>query len=139
MAHGTNYYIVSAMDTAGNAAPSVPAYVIMTDTIPPDKPKGLFGKIDSSGIVHLTWKLGNEKDLMGYLVYAANDLKHTFVPVTKDFIADSTFTDSITLKTLTREIYYEIVAFDKNRNPSHYSDALELKRPDKIAPVAPVF
>jgi hypothetical protein len=137
--HGANYYIVSAMDTAGNAGASVPAYVIMIDTIPPAKPVGLSGKIDSTGVVHLKWNLGKEEDLMGYLVYSANDPKHTFVPISKDFLVDSTFADSITLKTLTKHIYYKVVAFDKNRNPSAYSDALELKRPDKIAPVSPVF
>jgi hypothetical protein len=138
-AHGTNYYIVSAIDTAGNAAASVPAYVIMTDTIPPDKPVGLTGNIDTSGIVHLKWKLGREQDLMGYLVYSANDLKHTFVPVSKQFVTDSTFSDSITLKTLTKTIYYKVVAFDKNRNPSKYSDPLELEKPLKVAAVTPVF
>ncbi len=137
--HGTNYYIVSAIDTAGNAGASVPAYVIMTDTIPPAKPVGLTGKIDSTGIVHLKWRMGKEPDLMGYLVYLANDTKHTFVPVSRDFVVDTTFADSITLKTLTKHIYYKVVAFDKNRNPSTYSDALELKRPDKVAPVSPVF
>ena len=137
--HGTNYYIVSAIDTAGNAAASVPAYVIMIDTIPPAKPTGLTGKVDTTGIVHLKWNMGKEPDLMGYLVYVANDLKHTFIAITKDFVADTTFADSITLKTLTKNIYYKVVAFDKNRNPSSYSDAVELKRPDKVAPVSPVF
>lgn len=137
--HGTNYYIVSAIDTAGNAGSSIPAYVIMIDTIPPAKPTGLSGKADTSGLVHLKWRMGNESDLMGYLVYRANDIKHTFVAISKDFVADTAFTDSITLKTLTKHVYYKIVAFDKNRNPSPYSDAVEIKRPDKIAPISPVF
>jgi len=137
--HGTNYYIVSAIDTAGNAGSSVPAYVIMTDTIPPAKPVGLSGKIDTAGLVHLKWNMGKEEDLMGYLVYAANAPDHKFIPVSRDFVADSAYTDSITLKTLTKHIYYKVVAFDKNRNPSPYSDVLELKRPDKVAPVSPVF
>jgi hypothetical protein len=137
--HGTNYYIVSAIDTAGNAGSSVPAYAIMTDTIPPAKPVGLSGKVDTSGIVHLKWRMGKEEDLMGYLVYSANAPDHKFIPVSHDFVADTTFSDSITLNTLTKHIYYKVVAFDKNRNPSPYSDALELKRPDKVAPVSPVF
>ena len=137
--HGTNYYVVSAVDTAGNAAASIPAYVIMKDTIPPAKPVGLAGKIDTTGIVHIHWKLGSEPDLLGYLVYSANDLKHTFIPVTKDFLVDTTFTDSVTLITLTKNIYYKIRAFDRNRNPSIFSEPLELKRPDKVPPVSPVF
>jgi uncharacterized protein len=139
MTHGTNYYIVSAIDTAGNAGISIPAYVIMMDTIPPAKPTDLSGKVDSTGIVTIKWKPGKEPDLMGYLVYTANDPSHVFTPVSKDFVVDTTFTDSITIATLTKKIYYKVVAFDKNRNPSKYSDALELKRPDKVPPVAPVF
>ena len=33
----------------------------------------------------------------------------------------------------------KLSAFDENRNASKYSDALELKRPDKVPPVAPLF
>ena len=139
LAHGNNYYTVTAIDTAGNAGTSIPAYVIMTDTIPPAKPTGLEGVIDSTGIVHLKWKLGNEPDLMGYLVYTSNALSHDFTAITTDFVVTNSFTDSITIQTLTKKVYYKIVAFDRNRNPSKYSDALELKRPDKIAPVSPVF
>jgi fibronectin type 3 domain-containing protein len=136
---GTNYYIVSAVDTAQNTGLSIPAYVVMTDTLAPAKPIGLSGKIDTTGVVTISWKLGKEMDLMGYLVYFANAKDHTFNPITKDFLADSTFTTQIPLTTLTEKIYYRVVAFDKNRNPSAYSDILELKKPDKIAPVAPAF
>lgn len=136
---GTNYYVISAVDTAGNAGISIPAYVTMIDTLPPAKPIGLHGKIDTTGIVKVNWKLGKERDLMGYLVYFANAKDHTFNPLTKDFLADSVFTDSVSLNTLTEKIYYRIVAFDKNRNPSAYSDILELKKPDKIPPVPAVF
>lgn len=136
---GTNYYIISAVDTARNTGLSIPAYVIMTDTLPPAKPVGLNGKIDTTGVVSVSWKLGKERDLMGYLVYFANAKDHAFNPLTKDFLVDSIFTTKLSLNTLTEKIYYRVVAFDKNRNPSPYSDILELKKPDKIAPVAPVF
>ncbi|MBL0739903.1 hypothetical protein [Chryseolinea lacunae] len=136
---GTNYYVVSAIDTARNAGISIPAYVTMIDTVAPSKPLGLRGKIDTTGIARISWKLGKERDLMGYLVYFANAKDHTFNPLTKNFLADSVYTDSVSLNTLTEKIYYRIVAFDKNRNPSAYSDILELKKPDRIPPVAPVF
>jgi len=136
---GTNYYVVSAVDTAHNAGISIPAYVTMIDTIAPLKPAGLLGRIDTMGIVHIKWTLGRERDLMGYLVYRANAKDHTFIAITKNFIADSTFTDSLALNTLTEKVYYRIAAFDKNRNPSDFSSILELKKPDKVPPVAPVF
>lgn len=139
VASGTNYYVIAALDTANNAALSLPAYVIMKDSLPPRKPTGLAGKIDTTGIVKLHWKLGNDPDLYGYLVYYANAKDHTFTPISTDFVVDSTFTDSISLRTLTEKIYYRIAAFDKNRNPSPYSDILELKKPDKVPPIPAVF
>ncbi|MEO8474423.1 MAG: hypothetical protein ABI477_19630 [Chryseolinea sp.] len=139
LASGTNYYVIAALDTANNAGLSLPAYVIMKDSLPPGKPTGLTGKIDTTGIVKLHWKLGKELDLYGYLVYYANAKDHAFTPISTDFVADSTFTDSVSLRTLTEKIYYRIVAFDKNRNPSKSSDILELKKPDKNPPVAAVF
>lgn len=136
---GRNFYVVSSVDTANNAGISMPVYAVITDTIPPLKPTGLEGKIDTTGLVTLNWKLGLEHDLMGYMVYFANATDHTFAPLTKDFLVDSVFTDSISLNNLTKNIYYRIVAFDRNRNPSPYSAILELKKPDRIPPVAPVF
>lgn len=44
-----------------------------------------------------------------------------------------------TLQTLTKNKYFKVVAFDKSRNASPYSEILTIKRPDKIPPVAPVF
>ena len=137
--HGTNFYIVAAIDTAGNTAAAPPAYVIMNDSIPPAKPTGLTGKIDSNGIVTLKWNMGKEEDLLGYIVYFANSESHVFTPITKGFLVDSTFIDTVTLNTLTNKIYYRIAAFDQNRNPSPYSDTLALARPDTIRPVPPVI
>lgn len=137
--HGTNFYIVASIDTAGNSSAAPPVYVVMQDSIPPAKPTGLTGNIDSAGLVTLKWNKGKEEDLFGYQVYFANSLKHVFTPVTKGFLIDTTFIDTISLNTLTSKIYYTIVAFDQNRNPSPYSDTLALTRPDTIRPVSPVI
>jgi hypothetical protein len=136
---GTNYYVVSAIDTAGNAAISLPAYVVMKDKAPPATPTGLKGSIDSTGIVKITWNKNTEPDLEGYLVYKANAIDHVFTPVTTGFLADEFFADSTTLRTLTKKIYYRVVAFDKSRRASPYSEILELKKPDRVPPVSPVF
>ncbi|WP_373494143.1 hypothetical protein [Aquiflexum sp.] len=137
--HGTNYYVVAAIDTAGNSGLSVPAYVIMKDEAPPAMPIGLNGTIDSTGVVQLYWELGTEPDLMGYLVYYAHSPEHPFTPISEDFVADNSFADSIALQTLSKKIYYKIAAFDKNRNPSPYSEILELTKPDLVPPVPAVF
>lgn len=137
--YGTNYYLVSAIDTAGNAAISLPAYVVMKDESAPIKPKGLKGSIDSMGVVKIEWDKNTEPDLLGYMVYKANAADHVFTPVTPDFLADEFFADSTTLRTLTKKIYYRVVAFDKSRRASPYSEILELKKPDRVPPVSPVF
>jgi uncharacterized protein len=130
-----NFYIVAALDAKGNAARSMPAYAIMLDSIAPATPSGLAGTIDSAGRVHLRWAWNKEPDLQGYNLYASNDSR-TFYVVNSDRISDSTYMDSITLKTLTRHIYYRICAFDKTGNPSHYSAILKLMKPDIVPPVA---
>jgi uncharacterized protein len=137
--NATNYYVVSAVDTAGNSSISVPAYVIMKDETAPVKPVGLKGKIDSTGIVQITWSPNTEPDLLGYMVYTANAPDHEFTPITTDFLVDEFFTEKTTLRTLTEEKYYKVVAFDKSRHPSPYSEILMVKRPDKTAPTTPVF
>jgi uncharacterized protein len=137
--NGTNYYVVSAVDTVGNAAISIPAYVIMKDEAAPAIPTGLKGSIDSTGIIKITWNKNTEPDLLGYMVYTANQSDHVFTPLTTGFLADEFFADSTTLRTLTKNKYFKVVAFDKSRHASPYSEILTIKRPDKVAPVAPVF
>ncbi|SDM33403.1 fibronectin type 3 domain-containing protein [Catalinimonas alkaloidigena] len=139
VAWGTNYYVVAALDTAQNSALSILAYVVMIDSIPPQVPQEVTGQVDTTGIVTLRWRLGQEPDLMGYLVYYANAADHAFTPLTEDFLVDTTFTDSISLRTLTETIYYRVVAYDLNRNPSAPSVPLALQKPDKLPPVAGVF
>jgi fibronectin type 3 domain-containing protein len=90
------------------------------------------------GAVRLSWNAGKENDIEGYRIYRANAKDQTFNPISST-IPDTLFQDTITLKTLTKHIYYKIVAVDRNKNNSSYSDILELKRPDIIPPVAPLF
>ncbi|HTP13266.1 MAG TPA: hypothetical protein VMM37_06530, partial [Bacteroidota bacterium] len=133
------YYIVGAVDTAGNVAPSLPVYALIVDSIPPGIPKGLRGTIDSLGVVRLAWNLGPEPDIIGYRVLRANDPRHEFSQRTPKPWKDTTFVDSVDVLTLTRYVYYRIAAVDKRYNHSEMSSILALKRPDRIAPEPPVF
>jgi len=143
----TNYYVIQAIDTAGNISSTVPAFVTIIDSIPPKKPAFVSGKIDSLGVVTLTVKLNKEKDLMGYRLYKANSPKHEFSVIREGFDDNDSiqkpvqliFKDTVTLNSLTPYIYYRVKALDKNFNQSEFSDILKVKRPDKIAPVIPVF
>lgn len=134
-----NYYQVVAVDTAGNASPSLVAYAAIIDSIPPAMPVGLTGDIDTMGVVTLNWETGKDPDLMGYRVFFTNQADHEFSNLTPYPLQDTVFTDTIVIKTLTEEIFYRVVAVDQRYNHSVPSEVLKLKRPDIVPPVMPAF
>lgn len=130
-----NYYVVAAVDTAGNSGRSLVAYMNAEDHSPPAKPMGLMGSIDSSGRVAIHWNWNNEDDLAGYRIFFCNSMEDVFTPASADLLFDTLFSDSITLRTLTKSIYYKVIAYDRQNNYSEESDILVLHKPDLIAPV----
>lgn len=139
VAYGSNYYIVSALDTAGNISNSIISYAMMIDSIPPAQPTGLTGIVDSTGLVTLSWKLGPEKNIKGYNIFFANSKDYVFTTVNDFPVQDTIFYDTIQVKTLTEEIFYCINAVDVNFFRSEMSDTLMIKRPDLIPPTSVVF
>ena len=133
------FYAVYAVDTANNISSSFSVMASIYDTVPPSKPMALQGLIDSNGVVKLNWKFGNDNDLLGYQLYMANGRDNIFRQVTSSPLVDSVITDTVTMRSLTKEVYYKITAIDYNNNASAYSDILTVKRPDIIAPAAPVI
>jgi hypothetical protein len=141
---GSNYYIVEAVDTAGNSSRSFPAYVTLIDTIPPAIPTISSAKIDSLGKITINVMPNTERDFMGYQVLKANSKEHEFSVILetfKDTLGRTTFTmnDSTTLNTLTKNIYYKVVAFDTHYNQSAPSKIIELTKRDTIPPVSPLI
>jgi fibronectin type 3 domain-containing protein len=136
---GINYYVVGAVDTAGNASVSQVVAGFIEDKEAPSSPLGLRGAIDSTGVVHLEWSQGTEKDLKGYHVYFSNAKKDVFTNLTNKPIPATEYTDTISLHTLSRKVYYRVAAVDRRGNYSSFSDFLELDRPDIIPPSAPLF
>jgi len=142
-----NYYVVSAIDTAGNLSSSYSAYVALIDSIPPVKPQISSAIIDSLGVVTITVKLGKEKDLKGYLLFKANSPEHEFSAIEEAYKKDmwdsvavkTVFADTVTLQSLTPKIYYRVKALDFNYNQSVFSDIIAVVRPDTIRPVTPLF
>jgi hypothetical protein len=134
-----NYYLVCAIDTAGNESCSLPTYGFLNDTIPPEKPIGLNGKIDTNGIVTLEWTANKEIDLSGYHVYLSNRKDGVFSKLTETPVKNIQFRDTISLNTLTEDIYYAITAEDVRSNVSNFSDRVQLMKPDTIAPGPAVF
>jgi hypothetical protein len=134
------YYILRAVDKNGNEITrSYPYLVQVADETPPNIPSGLTGTMSKSGVASLKWNANTDKDLLGYRVFRSNTLHEEYVEVTKEILPNPIFIDSINLHALNKKIFYRVIAVDKNYNPSDYGNLLELKRPDIIAPTAPVF
>jgi hypothetical protein len=136
---GEPYYIITAVDSNGAKAQSIPHAALINDTTPPSKPAGLWGTIDKSGKVELNWDLGPENNIVGYKVLWANDSNHTFNVISKEMIDDTTYVDSVTTKTISKYVYYRIAAFNHRYAMSELSDILQIKRVAAYPPQSPVF
>jgi fibronectin type 3 domain-containing protein len=135
----TNYYVLSVFNQETEKFSPNITYAELIDSVPPLRPSGFAGRIDSTGKVWLTWTPNEDKDLDGYRVYRSNRPDFEFLLITPAVIKQPFYTDSITLHTLTQQVYYRLRAIDLRQNQSEFSDVLELVRPDIIPPVAPVI
>lgn len=133
------YYLVAAIDTAGNAGRAPAVLGIIYDNVAPAFPTRLKGAISKTGVMTVSWRAGSETDLLGYIVYYANAPDHRFVPLTKGILTDTVFVDSVMVKTLTRNAYVKVAALDRHENVSVFSEVLAIERPDIVPPTAPVF
>jgi hypothetical protein len=143
-----NFYRILTVDTAGNVFYSNAVYLLRIDTVPPAAPVWAVGKSDSIGIITLKLNANKDKDFFGFRIAKANQADHDFSTIYETFSkdtnyivnkADTIFHDTVTLKTLTKHIYYRAYALDRNYNVSESSKIIEIKRPDIIPPVAPVL
>lgn len=134
-----NYYKIVGVGNDGSRRESFPKMVQPDDSTPPAVPALLTGTIDSLGIVKLSWQQNKEIDFLGYRVFKANLKTDEFTQITFEPVPNSSFIDTVNIKTLNKNIYYKVQAFDKRYNPSEFSEVLALKRPDIVPPTAPVF
>lgn len=135
----SNYFKIAVVDNQNTKLFSQSTLVQPIDSIPPLKPTGLEGKIDSLGYVTLKWKPNTEKDLAGYRVLRANSEKEEFVDLFNKVITETTAKDTVSFAISNRKVYYRLVAEDMRYNGSEFSDVLILEKPDKLPPTAPVF
>lgn len=133
------FYKILSLDTARNGSWSLPFYGFFMDSIPPASPLGLKAIIDTNSVVTLTWDVGMEADLQGYRVYYSNATDHRFTLLTGHILADTVYRDTIQKRSLSRDIYYRVVAVDRNSNHSKPCEFVKVKRLDVIPPIAAVF
>ncbi|WP_437395122.1 fibronectin type III domain-containing protein [Flagellimonas lutimaris] len=134
-----NYFKVRAHGIAGDHQDSSPAMIQPVDSIPPDKPVGLQGKVDTLGVVRLSWDPNTEMDLKGYTVLRADRDNQEFTRLTRKEMSETNFQDSINIKNFASKVYYRIIASDLRYNESQPSDTLVLQRPSRVPPTSPVF
>jgi len=135
----TNYMTITAVGKNGSRRTSFPALVQPVDSIPPDKPIGFTGKVDSLGVVTLSWTANTEKDILGYRVFKGNNKEEEYSQITVSPHEATTYYDSVSVKNLNSKVYYRLIAVDQRFNMSEPSEILELKKPDFIKPTQPVF
>lgn len=131
------YYRMQAFNSDGSGPYSIPKMIQLVDSIPPAAPLGLKAKADTTGLVKLSWTPNTEADIFGYRVYRANSRREEFSQLTSKAIKQACFNDQINLKTLTKKVFYKIVAVDQRQNQSDFSEIMELERPDIVPPASP--
>ena len=135
----SNYYKINAIGISHQKTASLMHFVQTVDSIPPAAPVGLKGTIDSLGIVQLTWQANTENDIRGYIVRKANLKEEQTIPVSTELITATTFIDTTQVTSLNPSVFYQVVALDNRYNISDFSEKLEVKKPDVIPPVPPIF
>lgn len=135
----SNYFTIAVVSKNNQRLTSQSMLVQPVDSIPPAKPLGLEGVIDSLGVVTLKWKPNLEKDLRGYRILKANTLGEEFVDIYHKSFIGNEYKDSVSLKMTNSKVFYRIAAEDMRFNISEPSEILILDKPDKIPPAAPIF
>ena len=134
-----NYFTIVAMGRNGVESESYASLVQPVDSLPPSIPMGLKGKIDTTGVVNLSWSKNREEDIAGYRIFRSYNPKAEFSEVTQTAFKQENYSDTIAIANLNRKIYYKILAEDQRFNRSKFSEVLTLYKPDVIPPSAPTI
>lgn len=135
----SNYFKIRAIGKNRDNRESFAVLIQPDDATPPAIPVELKGKIDSTGVVHLTWKPNTEKDLAGYHVFRSTIKGDEPVRLTPQALESAQYTDSVQIENLNSTVYYYVTATDLRKNQSGASQIIELEKPDVIKPEAPAF
>ncbi len=135
----SNYFKIRTVSLSGEQAESFPVLVQTDDQTPPKQVQTLQGVIDTLGRVHLSWKANTDLDLEGYHVFRKEKLTEEMTRITAQAITQTHLTDTVQLTNLNDKVWYYVTATDMRKNQSEPSTILELIKPDKVIPMAPLF
>lgn len=135
----SNYYRIKLIGKNEQAAVSWPVLFQLADSIPPAKPQGLVVAIDTLGLVKLSWTPNREGDLAGYRIFRSNFKSAEFTQVNSKLLEREIFIDTVNVKTLSKNIFYSVAAYDKRYNRSEQSEIATIELPDVIPPQPPVL
>jgi hypothetical protein len=135
----SNYFVIVANPVNGIPKKSFPVLVMPADSCPPLAPQNLSAVADTMGRVFIKWSSNTEADLLGYKIFRANTRGEEAIPLVGDYIQATEFTDTVDLTNLNTHVYYVVKALDKRYNQSEPSEILEVEKPLRVKPSAPVF
>ncbi len=134
-----NFYRVASVSKEGKFYKTVEESAYEKDITPPQRPVGLVASFEKTGMGLITWEANKEKDLKGYKVFIRYSDNEDWVQITEYPVKDNYLFDVRQLKSLTRKVYYSVIAVDISGNLSDYSEAVEAVLPDIVPPVAPLL
>ncbi|MEG1572196.1 MAG: hypothetical protein RR328_01480 [Bacteroidales bacterium] len=134
----SNYFVLEVESMEGEIKSSRNFFYQLLDTIPPAIPLQLTYKIDTNGIVNIQWDSVSDLHLSGYRIFRSNNLHTEYVQISSDVFSNPMFCDSLSLTTA-KSVYYKVVSIDYRGNMSDFSMPLQVERPVKNLPAAPVF
>ncbi|MBR6177803.1 MAG: hypothetical protein IKQ70_07980 [Bacteroidales bacterium] len=129
-----NYYYVSVFNSSEEKYNPYPYYCLIIDSIPPIKPLAPQGVCDSLGRVTLSWRNPDPDDVAGFRLLRKNSEGEMFLMHVPYMLTDTFYIDTISLKTLSPNVYYALISVDARGNQSDLSPTLAVARYDTIAP-----
>ncbi len=133
------YYRLQAFNKDGDGPMGLPKMAQVVDSIPPLAPTGLSAKADTSGLVTITWNANTDDDIYGYRIYRANATHEEYSSIIASPVVDTVYIDQVEIKTLTKNVFYKIKAYDLRQNQSAFSEVLMVERPDIVPPSPPLI
>jgi fibronectin type 3 domain-containing protein len=134
--YGTWYYVVVAVDAAGNRSEASAAVsTTVVDTLPPSAPV-VTASVDAHGVVTVAWS--GASDDAGVVAYAVHRSASPFTPSDSTIIATTTATTLVDSSRPVGTWYYVVVALDAAGNFSSPSSMVPATVVDVVAPSTPV-